>query len=63
MNDTTIELRESSVVLDGPAYFTAAACRAAAQLGQQQASWYPLPPGEELAGEPERPGEPRLGGC
>ena len=63
MNDTTIELRESSVVLAEPAYFTAAACRAAVDVRRQQASWYPPPPGEEIADAPVQLGEPRLGGC
>jgi hypothetical protein len=63
MNDATIELRESSVILAEPAYFTAAACRAALEVARQQASWYPLPPGEEVADWPAQLGDPRLGGC
>lgn len=63
MDDTTISFRESSVVLAEPVYFTAAACRAAIELERAQQSWYPLPPGEEVAGAPAQLGEPALGGC
>jgi hypothetical protein len=63
MADTPLELRESSVMLAEPAYFTADACRAAVDVQRQQASWYPLPPGEEVADAPAQLGEPRLGGC
>jgi len=63
MNDTSIELRESSVMLAEPAYFTAAACRAAIEVKLARESWYPLPPGAELADAPTQLGTPNLGGC
>lgn len=63
MNDASISFRESSVVLAEPVYFTAAACRAALELQRAQQSWYPLPPGEQVAEASEQLGEPALGGC
>lgn len=63
MDVAHIELRERSVVLSGEAYFTAAACRAAIEAERVRGSWYPLPPGDELAEGPAHPTQPSLGGC
>ncbi|HWO23350.1 MAG TPA: hypothetical protein VNO30_31635 [Kofleriaceae bacterium] len=63
MNDASIELRESSVILAEPAYFTAEACRAALKLRLARESWYPLPPGAEVTEAPAQLGAPALGGC
>jgi len=63
MDDTNIELRESSVILAGPVYFTAAACRDAIRVKLARESWYPLPPGAEVTEAPAQLGEPALGGC
>lgn len=65
MDDRNIELRESSVILAEPAYFTAAACQAAIKVKLARESWYPLPPGAEVteAQVPVQLGEPALGGC
>ena len=63
MDDTHIELRESSVILAAPAYFTAEACRAALKVKLARESWSPLPPGEEVTEAPTQLGAPALGGC
>jgi hypothetical protein len=63
MNDATIELRESSVILAEPAYFTVEACRAALKVRLAREGWYPLPPGAEVTEAPTQLGEPSLGGC
>jgi len=63
MHDSAIELREGSVMLAEPVYFTAAACRDAIRVKLARESWYPRPPGEEDTEAPARRGEPALGGC
>jgi hypothetical protein len=63
MDDTNVELRESSVILAEPAYFTAEACRAVIKVKLACESWYPRPPGEEVTEAPTQLGAPVLGGC
>ena len=61
MDESTVELRESSVRLGDVFYFSAKACRDAIAVEAERLTWFPLVIANEVASSPPR--EPNVGGC
>jgi hypothetical protein len=60
MDDSSVELRASSVMLGEELYFSAQACRTAIAREAERLAWFPLASDDDVA---TVEGVPTIGGC